>query len=76
VTQATRKLLEESEALPEPERSELVAELAGRGSPLPHDAPRDEDLVATARAWRRTCLRTYNSRLTVFGVRPASIRAF
>jgi hypothetical protein len=48
VTQATRKLLEEFEALPEPDRSELVAELARRVALSPHDAPRDEDLVATA----------------------------
>jgi hypothetical protein len=48
VTQATRKLLEEFEALPEPDRSELVAELARRVALSPHDAPRDEDLVAAA----------------------------
>jgi hypothetical protein len=48
VTQATKKLLEEFEALPEPDRSELVAELARRVALSRHDAPRDEDLVATA----------------------------
>jgi hypothetical protein len=48
VTQATKKLLDEFEALPEPDRSELVAELARRVALLPHDAPRDEDLVAAA----------------------------
>jgi hypothetical protein len=48
VTQATKKLLEEFEALPEPDRSELVAELARRVALSPRNAPRDEDLVATA----------------------------
>jgi hypothetical protein len=48
VTQATRKMLEEFEALPDQERSELVAELARRVALLPHDAPTDDDLVAAA----------------------------
>jgi hypothetical protein len=48
VTQATKRPLEKFEALPEPDRSELVAELARRVALSPHDAPRDEDLVATA----------------------------
>jgi hypothetical protein len=48
VTQATKKLLEEFEALPEPDRSELVAELARRVALSPHDTPRDDDLVAAA----------------------------
>ena len=48
MTQATKKLLDEFEGLPEPERSELVAEFARRVALLPHDAPHDEDLLATA----------------------------
>ena len=48
MTQATKKLLEEFETLPERDRSELVAELARRVALSPHDAPQDEDLVATA----------------------------
>ncbi len=48
MTQATRKLLEQFEALPEQERSELVAELARRVALAPHDAPADEDLAAAA----------------------------
>ena len=48
MTQATKKLLEEFEALPEPDRSELVAELARRVALSSHDTPRDEDLVAAA----------------------------
>lgn len=48
MTQATRKLLEQFEALPEQERSELVMELARRVALAPHDAPADEDLVAAA----------------------------
>jgi hypothetical protein len=48
MTQATQKLLEQFEALPEQERSELVAELARRVALAPHDAPIDDDLVAAA----------------------------
>ena len=48
MTQATKKLLEEFDALPERDRSELVAELARRVAMSPHDAPQDEDLVAAA----------------------------
>jgi hypothetical protein len=48
VTQAAKKLLEEFEALPEPDRSELVAELARRVALSPHDGPEDEDLLAAA----------------------------
>jgi hypothetical protein len=48
VTRATEKLLEEFEALPDKERSELVAELARRVALSPHDAPSDEDLVSAA----------------------------
>ena len=48
MTQATQKLLEEFEALPDRDRSELVAELARRVALAPHDLPQDEDLVAAA----------------------------
>jgi len=48
VTQSTKKLLEEFEALPDQDRSELMAELARRVALAPHDLPQDEDLVATA----------------------------
>ena len=48
MTQATKKLLEEFEALPDQDRSELVAELARRLALAPHDLPQDEDLVAAA----------------------------
>lgn len=48
MTQATKKLLEEFEALPDGERSELVAELARRVALAPHDGPSDDDLLAAA----------------------------
>jgi hypothetical protein len=48
VTQATQKLLEEFEALPERERSELVAELIRRVALAPHDLPEHDDLTAAA----------------------------
>ena len=48
MTQAAKKLLEEFEALPEPDRSELVAELARRVALSPHDGPQDGDLLAAA----------------------------
>jgi hypothetical protein len=48
MTQATKKLLEEFEALPDRDRSELLAELARRVASAPHDLPQDEDLVAVA----------------------------
>jgi hypothetical protein len=46
VTKATQKLLDEFEALPDRDRSELVAELARRVALAPHDVPQDDDLVA------------------------------
>ena len=46
--QATKKLLDEFDALPDRERSELVAELARRVALAPHDLPQDEDLLAAA----------------------------
>jgi hypothetical protein len=48
MTHAMRQLLEQFEALPEQERSELVAELARRVALASHDAPADEDLIAAA----------------------------
>jgi hypothetical protein len=48
VTQATKKLIAEFEALPEPDRSECIAELARRVALAPHEVPEDEDLVAAA----------------------------
>ena len=48
MTQATQKLLDEFEALPDRDRSELVAELARRVALAPHDLPADDDLVASA----------------------------
>ena len=46
MTHATQKLIEEFEALPDRDRSELVAELARRVTLAPHDLPQEEDLVA------------------------------
>ena len=48
VTHATQRLLDEIEALPDRDRSELVAELARRVALAPHDLPHDDDLVAAA----------------------------
>jgi hypothetical protein len=48
VSDATQKLLDEFEALPDRDRSELVAELARRMSLASHDLPQDDDLLAAA----------------------------
>lgn len=48
MTKAAQKLLDEFEALPDRDRSELVAELARRVSLAPHDLPQEADLVAAA----------------------------
>ncbi|PYR21260.1 MAG: hypothetical protein DMF94_08720 [Acidobacteria bacterium] len=48
VTEATQKLLDEIEALPDRDRSELAAELARRVALAAHDLPQDDDLVAAA----------------------------
>lgn len=48
MTGAARKLLDDFDALPEDERSELVAELARRVALAPHDAPSNDDLTAEA----------------------------
>jgi hypothetical protein len=48
VTDATQKLLDDFEALPDRDRSELVAELARRVSLASHDLPQEDDLLAAA----------------------------
>jgi hypothetical protein len=48
MTQAAKKLLDEFDALPERDRSELVAELVRRVALASHDLPQDDDLVAAA----------------------------
>jgi len=48
MTQATRKLLDEFETLPDEDRAELVAELLRRTALAPHDLPQDDDLVTSA----------------------------
>jgi hypothetical protein len=48
MSQATKKLLDEFEALPEGDRSELLAELARRVALAPHDLPQDNDLLSAA----------------------------
>lgn len=48
MTQGARRLIAEFDALPEQERSEVLAELARRVGSSPHDLPRDEDLLAAA----------------------------
>ncbi len=45
---AAERILAEFEALPDQERSELVAEIARRVAHAPHDVPSDEDLIAAA----------------------------
>ena len=48
MTQASKKLLDEFDALPEQDRADLVAELLRRTAFAPHDLPQDDDLVAAA----------------------------
>jgi hypothetical protein len=50
MTQVVEQLVAAFEALPEPERQELIAELLRRARTAPHDLPTDEDLVAAADA--------------------------
>ena len=47
MTQATRKLLDEFDTLPDEDRAEFVAELLRRTALAPHDL-QDDDLVASA----------------------------
>ena len=48
MTQATRRLLDEFDTLPDEDRAEFVAELLCRAALAPHDLPQDDDLVASA----------------------------
>jgi hypothetical protein len=48
MTEAAKKLLDEFDALPERDRSELLAELVRRVASVPHDLPGDDDLAAAA----------------------------
>ena len=48
MTQATQKLLDGFDTLPDEDRAELVAELLRRTAFAPHDLPQDHDLVASA----------------------------
>jgi hypothetical protein len=48
MTQAAKKLLDEFDALPDLDRSELLAEFVRRLALAPHDLPHDDDLVAAA----------------------------
>ena len=48
MTQASQKLLDEFDALPDEDRAELVAELLRRTAYTPRDLPDDDDLVAAA----------------------------
>jgi hypothetical protein len=43
-----RRLLDEFEALPDVDRSELLAELLRRMALASHDLPQDDDLIAAA----------------------------
>jgi len=48
MTQDARRLLDEFDALPDLDRSELVAELVRRMALASHDLPEDDDLMAAA----------------------------
>ncbi len=48
MTRAARKLIEEFDALPDEERTEVLAELLQRAALSPHDLPSDDDLTAAA----------------------------
>jgi hypothetical protein len=48
MNQAAKKLVDEIDALPHRDRSELVAELVRRLALGPYDLPHDNDLVAAA----------------------------
>lgn len=48
MTQAARKLLEEFDALPDPDRAEVLAELLRRVGLASHDLPDPDDLTAAA----------------------------
>jgi hypothetical protein len=48
MTQAARKLIDEFDALPDQDRSEVLAELSRRAALGAHDLPTDDDLTAAA----------------------------
>ena len=48
MTQAAKKLLEEFDALQDPDRAEVLAELLRRVALAPHDLPDPDDLTAAA----------------------------
>ena len=48
MTEAAQKLLDQIDALPERDRSELVAELVRRLALDAHDLPHEDDLVSAA----------------------------
>ena len=50
MTPVVEKLVAEVEALPEPQRQEVIAVLLQRARTEPHDLPADDDLVAAADA--------------------------
>ena len=50
MTPVVEKLVAEVEALPEPQREEVIAALLRRARTEPHDLPTDDDLVAVADA--------------------------
>ena len=48
MTQAAKRFLDEFEALPEQERSEVLAELLRRTALAAHELPTNDDLIAAA----------------------------
>ena len=48
MTKGVKRLIDEFDALPDRDRSEVVAELVRRMALAPHDLPHDDDLVAAA----------------------------
>jgi hypothetical protein len=48
MTQAARKVLEQFDSLPDPERAEVLVELLRRAASTPHESPGDDDLTAAA----------------------------
>lgn len=50
MTPVVEKLVAEVEALPEPQREEVIAALLRRAKSEPHELPTDDDLVAVADA--------------------------
>jgi hypothetical protein len=48
MSHAAEKLINEYEALPQPARQEVLAEMLRRAALEPHDLPSEDDLVAAA----------------------------